>query len=126
MTVVYDAGVLVAADRSDAQGVGRPPNRLELGLVPVTTAPVVAQASRSPRQVQLRRFLNGCHVLPLLAESAHEIGALAGVSGTSDVVDSHLVLVAAAFATGGVLTSDEGDLRRLAADGSTPVPITAP
>lgn len=123
MTVAYDAGVLVAAERNDRAIWAAHRVRLELGLVPVTTAPVVAQASRSPRQVQLRRFLRGCQVIPFSAESAHEVGALVGVSGTSDVVDAHLVLVAAATASGGVLTSDRQDLIRLAAHGSSPVPI---
>ena len=46
--------MLVAADRSD---------RREAGLVSVTTAPVVAQTSRSPRPAQLRQLLRGCDVV---------------------------------------------------------------
>lgn len=57
MSVVYDAGVLVAADRGDRDVWADHRVRLELGTAPVTTAPVVAQVSRSPRQAQLRRFL---------------------------------------------------------------------
>ena len=37
--------------------------RLELGMAPITTAPVVAQTSRTGRQAQLRRLLRGCEVM---------------------------------------------------------------
>ncbi|MEA2501904.1 MAG: hypothetical protein QOD01_2015, partial [Actinomycetota bacterium] len=47
MSVVYDAGVLVAADRNDRTVWADHRARLELGTVPLTTAPVVAQVSRS-------------------------------------------------------------------------------
>ncbi|MBW3615775.1 MAG: PIN domain nuclease, partial [Actinobacteria bacterium] len=94
--------------------------RLELGLVPLTTAPVVAQVSRSAQQVQLRRLLRGCDVVPLAATDAHDVGALAGASGVADVVDVHVVLVASR-ARASVLTSDAHDLRRVA--GTLPQPV---
>lgn len=112
MSVVYDAGVLVAADRNDRDVWADHRVRLEVGVVPLTTAPVVAQVSRAPRQAQLRRFLSGCSVVPFLADDAHAVGALLGGSGTSDVVDAHVVLTAAS-ASASVLTSDPEDLRRL-------------
>ena len=70
--------MLVAAERNDRQIWADHRARLELGAVPATTAPVVAQVSRSPRQVQLRRFLRGCHVLAFTPEQGHEMGALLG------------------------------------------------
>lgn len=120
--MVYDAGVLVAAERNDRGVWVDHRARLELGVVPTTTAPVVAQVSRSPRQVQLRRFLRGCQILPFSAESAHDVGALAGAAATADVVDAHVVVVAASLGAG-VLTSDTDDLSRLARHLPTPVPI---
>jgi hypothetical protein len=114
MSVVYDTGVLVAADRNDRRFWADHRARLELGVVPVTTAPVVAQASRSVRQVALRRFLRGCQVEQFRAEQAHEVGALLGQAGSSDVVDGHVVVVAAARSAT-IWSSDVGDLRRLAA-----------
>lgn len=59
MSFVYDAGVLVAADRNDRLVWAEHRARLELGMAPVTTSPVVAQVSRTGRQAQLRRFLRG-------------------------------------------------------------------
>ena len=76
---------------------------------PVTTAPVIAQVSRSAKQAQLRRFLRGCDVVPFAEVDAHEVGALAGTAGTSDVVDVHVVLVAHRRGFG-VVTSDQDDL----------------
>ena len=58
-TVVYDAAVLVAADRNERRAWAEHKARLELGVVPLVPAPVVAQVSRSPQQAQLRRFLTG-------------------------------------------------------------------
>lgn len=113
MSVVYDAGALVAADRSERDLWADHRARLELGIVPVTTAPVVAQVSRSGRQAQLRRFLRGCVVEPFRPEDTHDVGALAGKAAVRDVVDVHVVLVAHRHRFG-VVTSDVGDLRPIA------------
>jgi predicted nucleic acid-binding protein len=113
VSTVYDTGVLIAADRNDRKVWADHRARLEAGLVPVTTAPVVAQASRSPRQVQLRRFLRGCDVVAFDPAQAHAVGALLAKSSTADVVDAHLALTAAR--TGAVvITRDPVDLRTLA------------
>ena len=48
MSVVYDAGVLVAAERGDRKVWADHRVRLEIGALPVTTAPVIAQVTRSP------------------------------------------------------------------------------
>lgn len=110
MTVLYDAGALIAADRSNRTVWADHRARLELGLVPVTTAPVVSQVSRSPRQAQLRRFLRGCDVVPFTDYQAHEVGRVAGKAKVSDVVDVHVVLVADRRGFG-IVTGDEGDLK---------------
>lgn len=115
MTFVYDAGVLVAADRNDRRTWADHRARLELGLAPVTTAPVVSQVSRSGRQAQFRRFLRGCDIKPFAPDQAHEVGALLGVAaGSTDVVDAHVVLAAHSYGAT-VVTSDAEDLSRLAA-----------
>jgi hypothetical protein len=124
MSVVYDAGILVAADRDDREIWADHRARLEAGVVPVTTAPVVAQVSRSPRQVQLRRFLRGCDVVGFDPDEAHEVGALLSRSGSSDVVDAHVVLVAGGRKSA-VVTSDEADLRLLSDCLPDPVVVRA-
>ncbi len=122
MSVVYDAGVLVAADRNDRRIWADHRARLELGLVPTTTAPVVSQVSRSPRQVQLRRFLRGCGIVAFSAEQAHPVGALLGDARTSDVVDAHLAVIAGETGST-VLTDDPDDLRHLSSQLVSPVPV---
>lgn len=113
MTVIYDAGVLVAADRNDRRVWAEHRARLELGTVPGTTAPVIAQVSRSARQTQLRRFLRGCGIASFDAEQAHEVGSLLAATATNDVVDAHVIVIASHVGAT-VLTSDPGDLARLA------------
>jgi hypothetical protein len=122
MNVVYDAGVLVAAARSAREIWADHRVRLEAGVVPVTTAPVVAQVSRAPRQVQLRRFLRGCDVMAFTAEEAHEVGSLLGDAGLSDVVDAHVVRVAEKLGAS-VLTADVRDLSRLAEHVPGDIPV---
>lgn len=112
MSVVYDAGLLVAAERNDREVWADHRARLEVGVVPVTTALVVAQVSRSPRQVQLRRFLRGCDLVGFTPEESHEVGALLSRAEALDVIDAHVVLTASR-ARSTVLTSDEPDLQRL-------------
>ena len=111
--VVYDAGALVAAERSDRRLWADHRVRLETGVVPIVPAPVVAQVSRSPRQVQLRRLLRGCEVLALDESTAHAAGQLLGRSGTADIVDATVVTIAIAEHAQ-VLTTDPGDISRLA------------
>lgn len=122
MTVVYDAGALVAADRSDRAMWAMHRRLLQRKVKPVTTAAVVAQVSRTGRQMQLRRFLEPCTIVPLSADEAHEIGALARRSGVANVVDVHVVAVAARRRVG-VVTSDVDDLRPIVAALATPIPL---
>jgi len=120
--VVYDAGALIAAERGDRWMWRTHKVALLKDAVLVTTAPVVAQVSRSPRQARLHRFLGSCDVIGFVAEDAHAVGKLLAGSGSSDVVDAHLALVADG---GHVLTSDPADLQRLA-ECLTPAPIIKP
>jgi predicted nucleic acid-binding protein len=123
-SVVYDAAVLVAADKNERRAWAEHKARLELGMLPLVPAPVVAQVSRSPRQAQLRRFLTGCEVVPLGETEAHEAGRLLGITKTSDVVDA--VVVTTAFrkkAT--ILTSDPDDIKRLVRASGREVPVVA-
>ena len=87
--VVYDAAVLVAADR-DTRGVWAEHRvRLEAGIVPVVPAPVVVRDwTSSPTQVQLRRLLRGCDVVSLTEQTGALRRAMLGRAGSRDVVDA--------------------------------------
>lgn len=121
---VYDAAVLVAADKNDRRSWAEHKARLELGAVLLVPAPVVAQVSRSPQQAQLRRFLTGCAVVPLGETDAHEAGRLLGMTGTTDVVDAAVVTVAA-HNNAVILTSDADDIRRLVTASGREVAVVA-
>jgi hypothetical protein len=95
--IVYDTGVLIAADRNEREVWAEHRVLLESGIVPRVPAPVVAQASRSPRQVQMRRLLRGCDVVPFNLGAAHAAGALLGKAKTKDVVDAAVVVVATQY-----------------------------
>ena len=110
--VVYDAGVLIAADRN-ARGVWAEHKvRLEAGIVPVVPTVVVAQVSRSAAQVQLRRMLRGCEVVSLTERSAHAAGQLLGRAGAGDVVHAVVAQIATELQAD-VVTGDRADISRL-------------
>jgi hypothetical protein len=102
---------LIAVDRADRRVI----RLLELAGEVHVPAGVLAQAWRNPaRQVRLARVVaaDGVEIHSLDAASARAAGQLCGATGTSDVIDATVVLVARAV--GGVtVTSDSGDLRRL-------------
>jgi predicted nucleic acid-binding protein len=123
--VVYDAAVLVAADRNNRQTWAEHKARLEFGVVPLVPAPVIAQASRSPQQVQLRRFLRGCAVVPLGESEAHDAGHLLGKTRPTDVVDAVVVAVAVRHQKAIILTSDPDDIKRLARASGRDVAVIA-
>jgi predicted nucleic acid-binding protein len=110
---VYDAAVLVAADRRERRAWAEHKARLEMGFLPIVPAPVVAQVSRSSKQAQLRRFLAGCLVEPAGESDAHEAGRLLGLTRTTDVTDA-MVVVVAARNQAVILTGDQDDIARLA------------
>jgi predicted nucleic acid-binding protein len=110
--VVYDAGVLVEADRNVRAVWADHRIRLEAGIIPVVPAPVIAQVSRSPAQVQFRRLLRGCEIIPLTEQQAHAAGELMGRAATRDVVDA-VVACTAADLRADIVTGDRADVRRL-------------
>jgi predicted nucleic acid-binding protein len=113
-SIVYDAAVLVAADRNERRVWAEHKARLEFGILPSVPAPVVAQVSRAPQQAQLRRFLTGCAVVSLGESEAHEAGRLLGKTRSADVVDA-VVVTTALRLKALILTGDEHDIKRLAA-----------
>jgi predicted nucleic acid-binding protein len=122
VSVAYDAGVLVAADRNERWAWAEHCARLSAGIVPLVPSNVLAQVSRSPRQAQLHRFLRGCEIVDFDEPSAHRVGALLGKAGTSDVVDASLVDMAIARGAE-IVTTDPTDIRRLIHASGKRVPV---
>lgn len=78
-----------------------------------TTHPVLAQVWREPaRQANLARALRHFDIHAL--DESVAVGRRLAASGTSDVVDAHLTVVAESLGTF-ILTSDSGDMTRLRA-----------
>jgi hypothetical protein len=119
---VYDAGVFLAAERNDRSTWAEHRVRLDAGMVPLVPAPVVAQVSRSARQVQLRRFLRGCEVVSFDEARAHEAGHLLGRTRTTDVVDASVVALAVAQRAE-IVTGDPHDIRRLLTAARSSLPV---
>jgi predicted nucleic acid-binding protein len=111
--VVYDAGALVAAERNDRRMWAEHRVRLELGFSVAVPAPVLAQVSRSPKQVQLRRLLSGCEVVEFEEADAHDAGRILARSKTNDIVDASVVVLAMRRRAD-IVTGDEDDLSKLA------------
>ena len=110
--VVYDTGVLIAADRGQRRTWAEHRVRLEAGIIPLVPSPVVAQASRSPKQAQMRLLLRGCEVVAFDATAAHLAGSLLGKTRTKDVVDA-AVAVLSIRRGADVVSDDAEDIRGL-------------
>ena len=112
MTVVLDAGALIAIDRRN-RTVGAMLRLLQRDAVPlVTSGAVVAQAWRDPRrQANLARLLTGVHVEALDEGAGRRVGELLRANKTTDLADAHLSLLV--HNQDRVLTSDHDDIRAL-------------
>ena len=111
--VTYDTGALIAAER-DSRSVWRLHRRLiERGMQPTLPTVVLGQAWRGGPQARLSRLVCGCHVEPFTEQQARAAGAALAASGSSDLVDAAVVVIAL---TRGdmIVTSDPDDLRRIA------------
>ena len=113
--VTLDAGGLIALDRDDRRIVVLLARARETGAQVTVPAPALAQAIRRPeRQARLSRLIRqpGTDVIALGRVDATHVGRLLAASGTSDVVDAHVV-ICARRASQPVVTSDPSDLRQL-------------
>lgn len=112
---VLDAGALVEFERNNRRVVAIVARALDHDDPLVVPAGVVAQVWRNGRrQARLASLLGSplCEVVALDDRGARATGQLCGASGTSDIVDASVVVIARQRELR-VLTSDSGDLRRL-------------
>lgn len=113
--ITLDAGALIALDRNDRRIVVLLARIAEVTARVTVPAPALAQAFRRPeQQVRLARLVRQLttDVAPLDRVDATSVGRLLRASGTSDVVDAHVV-ICARRAGQKVATSDPDDLRAL-------------
>jgi sugar phosphate isomerase/epimerase len=114
MTLVLDAGALIAVEWRHREVLARIKAELDNDRIPLTHGGIVGQVWRSGtgRQAELARLLRGVDVAALDEELGKRAGVLLGKARTSDVIDAALIMLA----TDGdeILTSDADDLRPLA------------
>jgi len=116
--VVLDAGALVAFERNDRRVRRLIELAAEHGASLHVPAGVIAQVWRDgARQARLSRLVSSglLDVRNLDLEEARAAGSLCGITGTADVVDASVALLARRHRAV-VATSDPDDLRRLDAD----------
>lgn len=111
---VYDSGALIAiGDRRDRAASERHDRRIGRGLKIFVPAVVAAQVVRKPAaQAPLMLTLKGCSVVPFTADHHVPVGELLAASGTADVIDAFVALLAARERAS-IVSSDPDDIGRL-------------
>lgn len=113
MTLVLDAGALIAAERSSRKVVTLLKAELRDGRVPVTHGGIIGQVWRDgARQAILARLLAGVEVVPLDDALGRRVGTLLARAGAEDVHDAAIVLLASDGDM--IVTSDVRDIATLA------------
>jgi hypothetical protein len=115
MSLVLDAGALVAVERADRHVVALIKRELIARRAPTTHGGVVGQVWRSGagRQARLAQLLPGLNIAALDEALGRRAGVLLGRARAYDVVDAALVLLTEDGDS--LLTSDVGDIERLVA-----------
>lgn len=115
MTLVLDAGGLMALERADREAVALVKRELLANRAPATHGGVVGQVWRggTGRQANLAQLLDGVEVAALDDRLGRLAGMLLGRARANDVIDAALVMIARDGDE--ILTSDAPDLRALAA-----------
>lgn len=122
--LLLDAGALIhveANPRGRVYGACR--DVLNAGTPALLPSVVLAQVWRaSPRQAPLAVLRRMCKPVPFTDDVAEAVGRLLALAGTTDVVDA-AVIIGAVSHNCAVLTSDPGDLGKLADAVGVPVPL---
>jgi predicted nucleic acid-binding protein len=114
--IAFDAGGLIAVDRNDRRVIALIARATERGMRITIPATALAQAIRNPaRQARLSRLIRqaGTDLIPLDGPDATAVGLLLARTATADIADAHVV-ICARRAGQSVVTSDAGDLRKIA------------
>ena len=123
MSLVLDAGALIAIEKADRDTVALLKQELLHGRAPLTHGGVVGQVWRggTERQASLARLLPSLEISSLDETLGRSAGMLLGRSRTNDVIDAALVLLAEDGDL--LLTSEAEDLQPLAAAANLHVDI---
>lgn len=123
MRLILDAGAFLAVERGDQGVTAKIRRALDSDKPPRTHGGVVGQVWRGGgRQARTARLLKGTDIVALDRNLGRRAGELLGRTGTADVIDAAVVLLAEDGDE--ILTSDAGDLRPLAAESGIRIEIT--
>lgn len=110
--LVFDAGALIALDRGDRAVGALFAVAAQDGVDAITSSTCIAQVWRDPaRQARLTRALASFLEWPLDPACARQCGLLLARTGTSDIADAAVALLADDDDV--VLTSDPQDIQQL-------------
>ena len=113
MSLILDAGALVAIERGDSLAYARVKRELGAGRSPRTHGGVLGQVWRGgARQARLAKMVPALDIAPLDRKLGERAGVLLGRARMKDVVDAALVVLAVDGDM--ILTSDPDDLAALA------------
>jgi hypothetical protein len=125
MSLVLDAGALVALDRNERPMWTRLKAAQIAGDLPVTHAGVVGQAWRGgPRQARLAQALAAIEVRPLDEQLGRAAGELLASARTADIIDAAIVLLAVDGDE--IVTGDLEDLAHLVAASGRHIELVRP
>ncbi|MEV4240169.1 MULTISPECIES: hypothetical protein [unclassified Nocardia] len=114
--IVLDSGALIGLEKRNSRAVAVLQEATRRNYQILIPATVLAQTWRnSPRQHAISCLLKAHTVTVAGLSETHAIavGALLAVTGTADVVDAHVIVLARAVQSIMVVTSDPDDLTAL-------------
>jgi hypothetical protein len=122
--LILDTGALIHVEGNPGGRVyGACRDALEAGTPALLPTVVLAQVWRaSPRQAPVAMLRRMCRSVPFSEDVAEAVGRLFALTGTADVVDAAVVIAAISHGCA-VLTSDPGDLGKLADAAGVRVPL---
>ncbi len=112
-TIVYDTGALVAAERRNPDFLALHDELTAARIRPIVPVVVLARAWRGGPQHQISRVLKACDIVPADERTGRAAGIACAASATTDVVDA-IVVATAIRHQAPIVTSDRGDLSRIA------------
>ena len=111
--IVYDTGALLAAERRNPDFLALHDEITAARIRPIVPVVVLARAWRGGPQHQISRVLKACDILPDDQATGRAASVACAASGTADAVDA-VVIATAVRHQAPVVTSDSGDLTRIA------------
>jgi hypothetical protein len=125
VTLVFDAGGLIALERNERASWTRLKSASSRGEIPVTNAAVLGQVWRGgARQDRLTQALGGMDIRPVDEQLGRTAGELLAAAHMPDLIDASIVLCAEDGDD--IITTDTDDLTSLAAASGRHVELVHP